>query len=606
MTTPPYPTFSATHRSATPQWAIMQRFLIDEMGRAAEAYVDRYTDEKHELVWRDQWPGMDGSDDGYEAFTSFPLLYVIGGSERVHELARRQWDAVTNQFMRLGQVHNEFDAYYDWMHHGESSLYFYFFGLADPHVAKDRARALRFAGMYMGEDPAADNWDAKLKMIKSPINGSRGARASMSATDWVTHRPVLAEYLAPYEDLDLYPKDGPPDFALNWNDDAVFAKVLAQMNERMTPGDVPLNLTATSLITNAWLYTGDDKYKTWVLEYLDAWKKRTARNGGITPDNVGPGGKIGEKMNGKWWGGYYGWRWPHGSFNIIESQLIAASNAALMTGDLSHFDLPRSQLDMLWALGRTEGGLFVTPKKHGDKGWFQYSPPDSNFYIHLYYLTQTEQDRARLEKLQGREKWRKVTGFGKGGQFGAAPWHAFVHGENDDYPRFVLEATYEELSRRMEVMRNDNGDPAEWDVHHWQDINPVVAQGLAQLTMGTPGNIYHGGLLHTRVRHFDPAARRAGLPRDVAALVDRTTPDSTRLTLVNTGVVEPRDVLVQAGAFGEHEFTSVSDGLNTTRMDSRHLLVRLAPGTRAVLNLGMRLHAGRPTYAFPWESTVRA
>ena len=55
-----------------------------------------------------------------------------------------RWDAVTRQFTAYGQVHNEFDAYYDWMHHGESSLYIYYFGLADPYVTRDRDRALRF------------------------------------------------------------------------------------------------------------------------------------------------------------------------------------------------------------------------------------------------------------------------------------------------------------------------------------------------------------------------------------------------------------------------------------------------------------------------------
>jgi hypothetical protein len=595
------PTITVARRAKLPQWAIMQRFLLAEMATAAETYVARYTNEQHELIWREHFPGMDGSDDAYEAFTSFPLLYVVGGSERLHLLARRQWEAVTRQFTRLGQVYHEFDAYYDWMHHGESSLYIYFLGMADPTVARDRDRALRFAGMYLGEDPDADNWDPIHKLIKSPINGAKGARSHMSAEDWVTHREVLATYLAPYEDLDLYPKDGPPNVALDWNDDAIFARILAQMNERMVPGDVPLNLTATSLITNAWLYDGGEKYRTWVLTYLDAWKQRTADNGGLIPDNVGPSGVIGERMNGKWWGGYYGWRWPHGSFSIIESLLIAAANAALMTGDNSHFDLPRSQLDRLWSLGRLEDGVFKVPKKHGDRGWFQYDPPDANFYVQLYHLTQAEEDRERLERLQGRERWRRVGKFGKGGQFGAAPWHAFVHGQNDRYPQTVQDAIYRELTHRMAVLRQDNGNPAEWDIHHWQDINPVLAQGLAQLTMGTPGNIYHGGLLHARVRHFDPVRRRAGLPDDVAALVDRLTPDSTRLTLVNTSAVTERTVLVQAGAYGEHHFTTATSEHQVWEIGGRHLQVTLAPGAQITLTLGMKLNAGKPTYDFPWQ-----
>ena len=47
----------------------------------------------------------------------------------------------------------------------------------------------------------------------------------------------------------------------------------------------------------------------------------------------------------------------------------------------------------------------------------------------------------------------------------------------------------------------------------------MVTQGLLQLTTGTPGVIYHGGLLHSAVRHFDPDRKRAGLPESVAALV---------------------------------------------------------------------------------------
>jgi len=99
-----------------------------------------------------------------------------------------------------------------------------------------------------------------------------------------------------------------PFTKLDWNDDETFARILKLMNERMVPGDVPLNLNATSLITSAYLYTGDERYKTWVLDYLGAWRERTERNGGIMPDNVGPSGQIGERMDGHWWGGYYGWR----------------------------------------------------------------------------------------------------------------------------------------------------------------------------------------------------------------------------------------------------------------------------------------------------------
>ena len=98
----------------------------------------------------------------------------------------------------------------------------------------------------------------------------------------------------------------------------------------MAKGDVPLNLTATSLILHAYAYNNAPKYKQWILEYLEAWQQRTDQNGGIMPDNVGLTGKIGENMDGKWWGGYYGWRWPHGATNLLEATLIAGCNAIML------------------------------------------------------------------------------------------------------------------------------------------------------------------------------------------------------------------------------------------------------------------------------------
>ena len=75
-------------------------------------------------------------------------------------------------------------------------------------------------------------------------------------------------------------------------------------------------------MTHAFAYTGEEKYRAWVLDYLNGWEERTARNGGITPDNIGLSGEIGEYNEGQWWGGYYGWRWPHGAMTLMEPMSI--------------------------------------------------------------------------------------------------------------------------------------------------------------------------------------------------------------------------------------------------------------------------------------------
>ena len=179
------------------------------------------------------------------------------------------------------------------MHHGESSLYLYYFGLADPLRQPDRARALRFAGMYLGTDPEAANWDAERRMIRSPITGSRGPRFENTFEDWEAVRWVLADYPVPFDDLEVPTTDaewypGEVVAKADWNDDAVFAVILEALNRRQMRGDVPLNLTCTSLLTHAFLLTGEQRYRRWVLDYLEAWADRIAANGGPVPGQRRP------------------------------------------------------------------------------------------------------------------------------------------------------------------------------------------------------------------------------------------------------------------------------------------------------------------------------
>jgi hypothetical protein len=586
-----------------PTWALWQRFLIDKMNEAAPVYQERYTRKDGTFVWRQEWPGFDGSDDGYESYHNWPLLYVLGGSADLHERSRHAWEAVTRQFTEYGQVWREYDANYDWMHHGESSIYFYYFGLADPTRLRDRSRTLRFAGFYMGEDEEAANWDAERRMIRSPINGSRGPRFENEWDDWATHRSVLAHYLAPFEDIPGV--EGP---IADWEDDATYAKILKLLNERMMRCDVPLNLTSTSLITTAYMYTGEDKYKQWVLDYIEAWNERIAANGGICPDNVGPNGIIGETMDGKWWGGYYGWRWPHGFNTIIQPLTISAMNAVLLTGDMSYLDIPRDQLDRIMELGRVENDQYLIPVRHMDGGWSDFRPVNPEYPIQLWNMSQAVVDKARLDRLPQQEiTWDHVRpGRGKGDDIHIAPWYRWVQSRNPDYPQRIMEAQWAEVVRRMEMMANDDGDPEDWDVHHWQNINPVHTEGLIQLTCGGPQVIYHGGLLHVRVRYFDVDARRPGLPPDVGAMVDDLRDDGARVTLVNTNPLEPRRLIIQAGAFGEHTFTEARDVTQdssaeapTWAVNDKWLQVDLAPGGMVQLDLGMKRYSRTPSYEQP-------
>jgi hypothetical protein len=153
----------------------------------------------------------------------------------------------------------------------------------------------------------------------------------------------------------------------------------------------------------------------------------------------------------------------------------------------------------------------------------------------------------------------------------------------------------------MEVMSTDPTSPdtrlADWLL----GVAPATTDALTNLTLG--GYFANGKVwtLHSRVRYFDPARRRSGLPEDVAALVEKLTADAVTLTLVNVNQVEPREVVVQAGGYGEHQFKGVRYGGKETPLDSPLVTVRLEPGSGARLELQMARYANRPTLAQPWN-----
>ncbi|HKB40336.1 MAG TPA: hypothetical protein VKD72_28150, partial [Gemmataceae bacterium] len=132
-------------------------------------------------------------------------------------------------------------------------------------------------------------------------------------------------------------------------------------------------------------------------------------------------------------------------------------------------------------------------------------------------------------------------------------------------------------------------------------FNPASVTSLIELALGgiPPGRL--GAILHCRVRYFDPIARRAGLPPDVAALLEKLTADQVIMTLVNVNQVEPRTVVVQAGGYGEHQFATVTAEGQKTTVDSVHFAVRLAPGAGGRLVIPMRRFVNAPTMTFPWD-----
>jgi hypothetical protein len=137
-------------------------------------------------------------------------------------------------------------------------------------------------------------------------------------------------------------------------------------------------------------------------------------------------------------------------------------------------------------------------------------------------------------------------------------WVSYLLGEFPSYPEESLARALGEVSCRLGKVREDRFDEEPFDIHRWQEVNPVTTEALLQLTTGSPSPVYNGGLPFLRLRYFDADNDRPGLPREVAALVERIEGDCIVVQLLNTSAVSDHRLVVQAGTFGEDQFTSVT------------------------------------------------
>ncbi|TDO52486.1 hypothetical protein EV643_102325 [Kribbella sp. VKM Ac-2527] len=568
--TPPPTVVAQTPVGSPPAWAIMQRRLFDVMDEGWWLFRERYCLPDGSLRYSGPVASRDGADDFYEAFVNWPVLYQLGGADDLIDVAKWHWEGVTRQLTDLGFLVDEFERGYDWFHIGESMIFFYSLCAADPGDEEFRERAYRFAELYLPGSPAG-NYDAATKTIRAPHNGGSGPRWGIS-DEW-------RSYGADLTNMRIFglPLPGVPGIQ-TWDDlkDPAKADLMgAEMIRRLGAGDVAVNLAATTLTANAWLYDHNDRFAAWTLEYLDAWQQRAAANGGLLPDNVGPSGEVGELHDGRWYGGNYGWNWPHGVYSVGSAACIAALNGVLLTGDSSRLDIARKLLDHLYergtigAVDETEMSIrdrwqaelgedcatptLLIPNRHGDDGWSDYQPPQLGLPTWLWQASFESSDRERLRQLRERSgyDWRTVRDFRNKEDAGhEAPWLAYLAGDNPGYPEAMLGVALSQVQRRMDLMAVDTTDPAEMNIHHWQRHNPVATEALLQLTTGTPQLLYNGGLLPLRVLYLDPERGRPGLPADVAALVDTVESDRTGLQLVNLSATQTRRVIVQAGSFG--------------------------------------------------------
>ena len=268
---------------------------------------------------------------------------------------------------------------------------------------------------------------------------------------------------------------------------------------------------------------------------------------------------------------------------------------------MAYIDPVRRQVDNIFAAARTENGELLVPHYYGESprqssgqdagkvGWYGYRQGEfyptgalgnlSETTIELYLWSFNPADVKRI--LPNPPDRRPVQG-----------WIEFLQGRRPGYPLEAMQQERQDGARAVERMRTAAGG---------YGPSPVAFESLANLTLGAANLYGSGDVLRSQVRYFDPERRRAGLAQDVAALVEKIEQESVTLTLVNTSPSAPRRLVVQMGAYGEHQALSVRAGGRVIPVNAPHFEVRLSPGAGEQIVIATRRLANDPTLRFPWE-----
>jgi len=353
---------------------------------------------------------------------------------------------------------------------------------------------------------------------------------------------------------------------------------------RRSRGDNALNTMYTTAGWLAYLTTGKEKYRKWVLNYCQAWNKAAAMNGGVLPfgvDTATGSVKLGPDGNGQWWkanagfgyGGQYGMITSSGGFQKL---FVAAAY------------LDRGKPEYASGLVST---LKVLAKNAGKTGRFPggYSPAKGGWHYkvstgHVPLLIQRAYAVTWGEDLKGLKS--TYSAGGRGGSL--AKWFDFVYNGKHDmaWVEGVLGGGIKGKRLRKGIVKTATGrQPRGGDSQ--KDCSPLPARyNFDLIDGGLWGAGYNGrigGPTTSDVGYFDESGRRC-LPGGVAAFVGGADKGSTTVYLCNSRA-QPVRMTITGGYYGQNRIDGLKCGAVGKPVADRKVRVELAAKSEAILKL---------------------
>jgi hypothetical protein len=562
------PVIRGAQKISVPAWAYRERELLDLNGKLVDLAAKAY------MLPNGYLNCTYGADKGVfphrvaTTMYKWPLVYALGGDEIVKNRWWKIWRGGIKQQSESGFVTNEFVTCYDSNHMGQHYEGFFLAGLALRDDPDYRRLTLKYASLCDGTSSPVQNYDAKHKTMKALMAGGGGA---FTRTDQFKSKNIA------YWDLDQdYSYEGPS------------------------------NLIYTCHLTNAFLLTGEERYRRTALDYIDAWRNRCVKNGGIMPTKVNLDGTIPKD----WWGGALGWNKETAGFGgllvTISGPNAGWANGLLLSGNISYYDAYRQFADKLWAHRYVdrEGRVLTVPGWCDAAGFYAdiwNGLPHNGIYAsvlaNIYAATMKSED---LGRVTSREMAFGPTGYTEWWEGGyETDWFKFLSGQSPEWPAQVLDDRIQRTTddiTRIEKAAAIGPTPENTGIPDGGWCGPLV-----NLMTGAVMPRWQGQLLLARFFYFDPERRRPGIPQDCAALVESLSDKSATLFLVNTSKTEKHTVLVQTGAYAEHQCIAVTSGNNrSVPVDGTLFAVELPPSSGLRLAVKMKRYANTPQLSLPW------
>ena len=219
----------------------------------------------------------------------------------------------------------------------------------------------------------------------------------------------------------------------------------------------------------------------------------------------------------------------------------------------------------------------------GPEGWYEFRPEQvPPGAAELYYWTL---DRTALDLLPE-----------------TPPWVRYLDGEDGAYPEEALRADLEDLQSKVERMRADVRTP---DTTLSDDPNghePSDHGRLGPADAGRPPGRTDGLSTALPIALLRPDTAPGGATGAGGGAGRADDRAGVTVQLVNLDPIAERTVIVQGGAYAEHQITTVhqEDRAGSTAVHHPHVAVRLSPRAGARLVVSLQRYANQPTLSFPW------